>query len=79
MKVMTTPWVRAHLEADPVEAMAVEERRRTGYGTLRLFGKSARGPWTAIYHAPGDTSFDGSRGAGRTVIEAVDAAMGRVA
>jgi len=79
MTVFTTPWVRAYLAADPVEAMAIEERKRAAGGTLRLFGKSARGPWTAIYHAPGDVTFDGSRGSGNTVLAAVVAAMGRSA
>ena len=71
-----TPWVREALNADPVQAMEIEAltRRAPIDGSLRISGKSARGPWLAIVNTP-ETGFDGHRGTGRRVVDAVAAAL----
>ena len=68
LRVIVTPWVRDALRDDPVEAMAVEAAARVAEmdGTLRLFAKSARGPFTAIINCPG-SGFDGYRGSSTAV------------
>lgn len=74
-----TPWVRGWLAAHPDEAMAVESLRlntTSADGSLALFGKSARGPFSAIVRVPGGP-VDGYRGAGTTVLLAVQSALGK--
>ncbi len=76
MRITTTPWVRDALAADPIEAMTVESITRPRPGALRLAAKGPRGPYLAIYHAPGDTSFDGRRATHARLADAVALAMG---
>lgn len=72
----TTPYVRAHLAADPAMAMAVESLRRTTHveGLLGLFSDGPKGRWLAIVNAPNSPS-DGWRGTGPTVLDALKVAL----
>jgi ABC-type transport system involved in cytochrome bd biosynthesis fused ATPase/permease subunit len=75
-KPYTTPWVRDWLLNHPDEAMEVEHLRLTvcASGSLALFGKSGRGPFSAIIHVVGGQQ-DGYRGNGPTVVWAVRSAV----
>jgi hypothetical protein len=73
-KPITTPWVRGWLLNHPDEAMEVEALRLSIPGSMSLFAKSDRGPFSAILHLP-DGPQDGWRGKGSTVALAVRSAM----
>ncbi|MFZ2226180.1 MAG: hypothetical protein WAV64_01960 [Candidatus Moraniibacteriota bacterium] len=72
----TTPWVRDHLAAHPEQAMAVEALRRglPEGSALSLFGRTWQGPYSATLYVPGGAQ-DGYRGAGPTVLAAVQSAV----